>query len=225
MHTGEKPFQCKSCQKSFAQRSDLKKPYRVHTGEKPFQCQSCKKSFSRSDSLITHSRVHTGEKPFQCKSCQKSFLQSNKLKQHYKVHDDEELHKYNSCQKSFSGSSLNQNNTQETHIGLDRRKSVHHKSISKVKKSLQNHGKEKKKSNINIPQSTQVKKRSKSSSLVEKFPSVTNLQYRETKKGGLFRDPITGCNIQRDDSYHCYNCYVTARLDVLTWSKERLMAL
>ena len=126
IHTGEKPYECSTCDRRFANKQTLQNHQATHSDERKFKCkicpddrsfktkgqlsqhmkfhyepshrcEVCQKSFHCKSTLNSHKKTHTGEKPHVCSICDKSFAHKQSLQIHQATHSDERKFKCNIC--------------------------------------------------------------------------------------------------------------------------------
>lgn len=78
---------CKICSKTCSTKRALAIHMLVHTGEKPYKCKHCDKSYSQCYDLTTHLRKkHFGDLIYKCETCPEAFRYYKDFYRHSKEH-------------------------------------------------------------------------------------------------------------------------------------------
>ncbi|XP_063541185.1 zinc finger protein 675-like isoform X2 [Cydia strobilella] len=89
VHTKERPYKCKQCNKGFTELCSLTKHMNSHKGVKPYKCLWCEYQAASKNHLDRHIKRHIGDKRFKCELCDYACVQKCDLKRHAKTHENE----------------------------------------------------------------------------------------------------------------------------------------
>ena len=83
-------FQCPECDYKNSHLGTYEMHFRIHSGEKPYQCQLCEKTFRTKSHCIDHVRTHDDRLKLKCTICDAKFTRSEKILKHTeKMHNGE----------------------------------------------------------------------------------------------------------------------------------------
>nr|XP_015811273.2 zinc finger protein 11 isoform X1 [Nothobranchius furzeri] len=104
--TGQEPYRCADCGKTFRFKSLLKVHRRVHTGEQPFSCSQCGRRFSFKQSLERHKQTHKSGHKFKCLLCGELFKSVAEQRSHRSAHREDGEYLCSECGQAFARKSV-----------------------------------------------------------------------------------------------------------------------
>uniref|UniRef100_A0A8D0H9G8 Zinc finger and BTB domain containing 33 n=1 Tax=Sphenodon punctatus TaxID=8508 RepID=A0A8D0H9G8_SPHPU len=100
---GKLYYICIVCKRSYVCLTSLRRHFNVHSWEKKYHCRYCEKVFPLAEYPTKHEIHHTGERRYQCLTCGKSFINYQVMASHIRsVHSqdpsgDSKLYRLHPC--------------------------------------------------------------------------------------------------------------------------------
>ncbi|KAK7869939.1 hypothetical protein R5R35_013717 [Gryllus longicercus] len=103
LHSGQRPFSCHICGKSFSTKWNLQLHRWTHAARslKPFKCSLCKSAFIRHSEYTAHMHSHRNVRPYTCNYCGSQFIRKYNCIRHAREHEGEKAFSCDVCHKAF----------------------------------------------------------------------------------------------------------------------------